>query len=143
MILTGRPVSGDEALRMGLANRIVPKGTALAAAVKLAKEIAAFPQRCMRADRMSSYTQWNLDVEAALREETRMLRLVQLAPKACRPAPDASAGRSRCLVLTTRAHIRVSSRSAASTSSVPTACTTTSDPRACSAAGTPRSPSRA
>src|SRR6185295_14662975 len=71
MILTGRPVSGDEAIRMGLANRIVPKGTALAAAVQLAKEIAAFPQRCMRADRMSSYTQWNLDVEAALREETR------------------------------------------------------------------------
>ena len=56
---------------MGLANRLVPKGTALAAAVKLAKEIAAFPQACMRADRMSSYTQWNLDLPAALLSETR------------------------------------------------------------------------
>ena len=71
LILTGRPVGGPEALRMGLANRLVPKGTALAAAVKLAKEIAAFPQRCMRADRTSSYTQWNLDVAAALLAETR------------------------------------------------------------------------
>jgi enoyl-CoA hydratase len=71
MILTGRPVSGEEALRMGLANRLVPKGTALPAAVKLAKEIAAFPQRCMRADRMSSYVQWNLDLPAALLNETR------------------------------------------------------------------------
>ena len=71
MILTGRGVSGEEALRMGLANRLVPKGTALAAAVKLAKEIAAFPQACMRADRMSSYRQWGLDIDAALLAETR------------------------------------------------------------------------
>ena len=56
---------------MGLANRLVPKGTALAAAVKLAKEIAAFPQSCMRADRMSSYRQWGLDIDAALLAETR------------------------------------------------------------------------
>src|SRR6266849_10686869 len=48
LILTGRGVSGDEALRMGLANRIVPKGRALAAAVSLANELAVLPQRCMR-----------------------------------------------------------------------------------------------
>jgi len=72
MILTGRPVSGDEALRMGLANRIVPKGTALAAARALATDIARFPQRCMRSDRRSSYDQWGLTLDEALRVETRL-----------------------------------------------------------------------
>jgi enoyl-CoA hydratase len=71
LILTGRPVSGEEALRMGLANRLVPRGTARAAAVALAKELARFPQRCLRADRLSSYRQWGLDLDAALVAETR------------------------------------------------------------------------
>src|SRR3546814_11231781 len=47
MILTGRPVAADEAHRIGLADRVVADGTALAAAVELAKQIAAFPQICM------------------------------------------------------------------------------------------------
>jgi enoyl-CoA hydratase len=71
MILTGRPVSGDEALRMGLANRLVPRGTARAAAIELAKELARFPQRCLRADRLSSYEQWSLPLDRALLAETR------------------------------------------------------------------------
>ncbi|HYC23339.1 MAG TPA: crotonase/enoyl-CoA hydratase family protein [Candidatus Bathyarchaeia archaeon] len=71
MILTGRPVAAEEALRMGLVNRLVRKGKALEAAVALAKEIAKFPQRCMRADRLSSYEQWSLGLADALRMETR------------------------------------------------------------------------
>ena len=69
LILTGRGVSGDEALRMGLANRLTEPGGALAAAVSLAKELAALPQRCLRADRMSAYEQWDKSIPDALRNE--------------------------------------------------------------------------
>ncbi|SMY22155.1 unnamed protein product [Zymoseptoria tritici ST99CH_1A5] len=55
MILTGRPVSATEALSMGLANRIVPKGQALAEATKLAEQLLQFPPICMNADRASAY----------------------------------------------------------------------------------------
>jgi enoyl-CoA hydratase len=72
MILTGRGVSGDEARLMGLANRLVEPGTALEAAVELAEQLARFPQRCMRGDRMSAYRQWSLSLEDALAEETRI-----------------------------------------------------------------------
>lgn len=71
LILTGRGVSGQEALTMGLANRIVPKGKALEAALKLAGELARFPQQCLRSDRLSSYEQWSLPLEDALRNEAR------------------------------------------------------------------------
>jgi enoyl-CoA hydratase len=71
MVLTGRPVTADEALDMGLANRVVPPGDTLAAAVELAREIAAFPQTCMLADRASVYAQDGLDQAAALEEEAR------------------------------------------------------------------------
>jgi enoyl-CoA hydratase len=59
MILTGRPVAADEALTMGLANRVVPAGTALTAARSLAAELAAFPQTCLRSDRASALAQWD------------------------------------------------------------------------------------
>jgi len=71
LILTGRGVSGDEAQRMGLANRLVEPGTALAEAIKLAHDLERFPQRCLRSDRLSSYEQWTLDLPAALLNETR------------------------------------------------------------------------
>ncbi len=71
LILTGRGVSGDEALAMGLANRIVEKGGALAAAIDLANQIAAFPQRCVRSDRMSAYEAWSLPLPDALVNEYR------------------------------------------------------------------------
>ncbi|MGE3073996.1 MAG: crotonase/enoyl-CoA hydratase family protein [Dehalococcoidia bacterium] len=71
LILTGRGVSGEEARTMGLANRIVPKGQALTAAKELAVQIAAFPQICMRSDRLSALEQWDSDFETAMRNETR------------------------------------------------------------------------
>lgn len=70
MILTGRGVSGEEARMMGLANRIVPKGQALAAAKELAAQLAAFPQRCLRSDRLSALEQWDGSFEDAMKNET-------------------------------------------------------------------------
>lgn len=69
LILTGRGVSGLEALAMGLANRIVDPGSALEEAVALGKQLAAFPQGCLRADRLSAYEQWSMPMRDALEME--------------------------------------------------------------------------
>ena len=69
MILTGRPVAAPEAMTMGLVNRIVPTGEALANAQELARQIAAFPQQCMLTDRSSAYGQWDLSLDQALQRE--------------------------------------------------------------------------
>ncbi len=69
MLLTGRGVSGEEAVMFGLVNRLTPKGQALNEAVAMAHRLAALPQAALRSDRMSSYEQWNLDVPAALENE--------------------------------------------------------------------------
>lgn len=71
MMLTGRGVWGEEALRIGLANRLVGSGKALEAAIELAREIASFPQAAMRSDRLSSYEQWSLSLDEALANEYR------------------------------------------------------------------------
>jgi enoyl-CoA hydratase len=71
LILTGRGVSGEEALRMGLANRLVPRGEALAAALELAREIARKPPAALRSDRLSSYEQFPLTLAEALANEYR------------------------------------------------------------------------
>lgn len=71
MILTGRPVLADEALQMGLVNRVVPDGTVLAEAQALARTIASFPQVCMRADRRSAYEQIGLPIQDAISNEFR------------------------------------------------------------------------
>ncbi len=71
LILTGRPVDAREALASGLANRVAPASEALAHAVALAKEIAAFPQTCLRNDRLSALEQWDLDEGAAIDNELK------------------------------------------------------------------------
>jgi enoyl-CoA hydratase len=71
LILTGRGVSGEEAVRMGLANRLVEPGRALDAAVELAESLARLPQTCLRSDRLSAYEQWSLDWFEATRNEFR------------------------------------------------------------------------
>lgn len=69
LILTGREVGADEALRMGLANRVSAPGKVLEEALSLAAQLAAFPQTCLRQDRLSSYGQHGLDLEAAIAVE--------------------------------------------------------------------------
>ena len=69
LILTGRKVAAPEALSMGLANRVVPAGGALEAALVLADQLAQFPQATMNADRLSAYLQWDLPLHQALHQE--------------------------------------------------------------------------
>ena len=71
LILTGRPVGAEEALQMGLVNRIVPSGKARGAAQELARQLAAFPQICLRNDRLSAYEQFDLSFEEAMANEFR------------------------------------------------------------------------
>jgi enoyl-CoA hydratase len=71
MILTGRGVSGEEALRMGLANRLVERGAAEEKAIELAEQLCEFPQTCMRSDRLSSYEQCSLPLKEAILNEFR------------------------------------------------------------------------
>lgn len=69
MILTGRPVAAEEALQMGLVNRLVGAGEALGAAQEMAAQIARLPQKCLRADRASACRQWDLSFKEALEAE--------------------------------------------------------------------------
>lgn len=71
LILTGRGVSGDEARSMGLVNRLTDPGRALDEAVALARQLAAFPQVCLRSDRLSAHEQWGMDGDDALHNELR------------------------------------------------------------------------
>jgi enoyl-CoA hydratase len=95
MILTGRGVSGDEAQAIGLANRLTEPGQALAGALELAQELCAFPQRCMRSDRLSSYRQWALPLDAAIEEESRLGREVIRSGETQAGAARFAAGKGR------------------------------------------------
>ena len=94
LILTGRAVDAGEALAIGLVDRVVPSGQARAAAEALAREIAAFPPLCMRADRMSAYRQWDLPLDAALVDEGRRGETV-LEPETVPGAKRFAAGAGR------------------------------------------------
>lgn len=72
MILTGRPVGADEALAMGLANRVVEEGQARAEAEAIAEQIAKFPQRCMLSDRRSAHEQFGKPFNEAMLSEFRL-----------------------------------------------------------------------
>jgi enoyl-CoA hydratase len=72
LILTGRGVAGDEAVRMGLVNRLTDPGGALDGALRLAHELSDLPQGCMRSDRRSAYDQWGMSMTDALARETEL-----------------------------------------------------------------------
>ncbi|MEV6006490.1 crotonase/enoyl-CoA hydratase family protein [Streptomyces sp. NPDC051976] len=86
LTLTGRPVDAAEALAIGLVDRVVPRGTARAAATALAAEIAAFPQTCLRQDRLSLLEQEGLPEQEALAVELGhgMVSLTEAAEGAAR-----------------------------------------------------------
>lgn len=71
LVLTGRPVAAAEALRIGLIERLVEPGRALAEAQKLARQIAEFPAGALRADRRSVLNQWSLTFDEAAKAEYR------------------------------------------------------------------------
>lgn len=71
MILTGREVGAEDAMAIGLANYATTEPTALNRAVAVAEQISAFPQLCMRTDRLSALRQWSLGMDKALKAETQ------------------------------------------------------------------------
>lgn len=95
LILTGRPVDAEEAKTIGLANRLCPSGAALKSALELAREIAAFPQTCLRNDRQSLLQQWSLDTDAAIENETRLGRKTIASGETVAGAGRFSAGEGR------------------------------------------------
>ena len=95
LILTGRPVAADEALAIGLADRVVPRGTAREAAETLAAEIARFPRAAMRHDRLSTYEQHGLVLEAALDNELRHGLAALRSAEAVEGARRFASGRGR------------------------------------------------
>jgi enoyl-CoA hydratase len=95
LILTGRPVGAKEAHEIGLANRVVPHGQALQAAQALAREIAAFPQACMRSDRASARAQWAHDERSALQREFVLGKATVLSGETVAGAARFAAGAGR------------------------------------------------
>jgi enoyl-CoA hydratase len=106
LILTGRGVSGEEAWQMGLVNRLVEKGQALTAAFELAQQLAAFPQMCMRSDRLSAYEQWDLSWDEALRNEYQRGRQVLASGESLEGAKRFKSGEGRHGAFTSKPYSR-------------------------------------
>jgi enoyl-CoA hydratase len=95
LILTGRVVGAAEALAMGLVNRVEPDGQALAAAVALARELAALPQTALRNDRLSAIEQWGLPESEAAANELRLGLDTLASGEAAAGAAGFAAGQGR------------------------------------------------
>lgn len=95
LILTGRAVGADEALAMGLANRVVDDGQALPAAIALAEQLAALPQTCLRNDRQSAYEQFGMTLDEALAHEFHLGLQTLASGEASRGAAAFSQGLGR------------------------------------------------
>jgi len=95
MILTGRAVDAPEAAAIGLANRVVPAGQALAAAQELAAQLAALPQACLRSDRASVLDAEGLDEDTALVSEFAHGRTALASDDAAAGAARFTAGAGR------------------------------------------------
>jgi enoyl-CoA hydratase len=95
MILTGRTVHADEALRIGLVDRVVSPGRALEGALELARLVASHPQTCLRNDRLSAIAQWDLDTDQATRNEFRLGRATLESGEALRGAAQFASGVGR------------------------------------------------
>jgi enoyl-CoA hydratase len=94
LVLTGREVDADEALRIGLVDRVVPPGTAREAAEALAHQLSALPQVCLREDRLSLLDQEGLSEADALAGELRH-GMVSLRAGAVEGAQRFAAGAGR------------------------------------------------
>jgi len=95
LILTGREVRAQEAFDIGLANRLVPAGAALNAAVELARQIASFPKTCMRNDRLSAIEQWGMEEDAAMRNEFQRGSATMATGESAAGASDFAKGAGR------------------------------------------------
>src|SRR5262245_60394135 len=95
LILTGREVRAQEAFDIGLANRLVPTGQSLTAALELARQIASFPQTCMRNDRLSAIEQWGMEEAAAMRNEFRHGTITMTSGESLAGASDFAKGAGR------------------------------------------------
>jgi enoyl-CoA hydratase len=95
LILTGREVRAQEAFDIGLANRLVPAGQALAAAIEIARQIASFPQSCLRNDRLSAIEQWGMNEALAMQNEIKHGLITLASGEAQAGAASFSSGSGR------------------------------------------------